>query len=197
VFRPGTYLNSNGKIVFRKDRINRESPSKIQFGDIFGIPIKNNDDVNYETCQFRLEELAVQEHENQQNCLRNVSEMNKSAAFKKGNKRKFSQESQDNQVGQRDETDNARSKKRKHSSVSAHSKENIHLYYNDRVDGLCAEINFLRKANDQTNIFDCDDGPILERARHEVHQARRQLADWFWQADLPNEISANIQKLVS
>jgi hypothetical protein len=190
----GTYLNPRSKNVVRADRVHRDEAILLNSGDVFGIPVKNNNDQFYETCRFLVEELLDDENRRITKPP-NSKILDDHAVAKIGDleKRKYRNRPRNSEIQSIKRISNTESQKRiRPSAPIHHEKMESDDDYTD-IDRLCTEIKFLRDANER---FPFNRSDSLQRAKNEVQEARKQLSDWAFEADVPSEIAANIQKLV-
>jgi hypothetical protein len=183
--------------VVRADKVHRGQAIPLNSGDIFGIPVKNNNDQFYEICQFLVEELLDDE-----NCRITVPQNSKIldnhsiARIGDSEKSKYRNRTRNSEFQSLKQISNTESQKRIRPSTSIlHKNSDFDDQYPD-IDMLCTEIKFLRDANERFPFNRSDKTSLLQRAQNEVHQARKQLSDWAFQADVPSEIATKIQLLV-
>jgi dynactin complex subunit len=177
------------KTVLRTDRMEKGWDCELTVGDVFGIPVKNNDDHFYEICRFLIEEVV---EDQKKLSAKNARVVDKNNFVKVGdiNRKQSRVRNHHSDMGSTKRLTNSENSKR----VRLPNPENLLL--NEDLAGLNAEIDFLRGANESFRWNSTDDISILRRAQNEVRQARKQLSDWVLQADVPNEIAASIEALV-
>ena len=175
----------------RADKMKKGKEIEITVGDVFGIPVKNNNDQCYEICRFLIEELVG-------NDVRHLSSIH-GRLVDNGNSVK---------IGTLDRK-KAQSRRRVVEIQSRSTNELLNrippspliqeenIFPLEDLDSLRAEINYLRKANESINCNNSEEESVLQRAHLEVQQARKKLSDWAFQRDTSNEITANIEALVS
>jgi hypothetical protein len=164
---------------------------------VFGIPVKNNNDQFYEICRFLVEELI--DDENRRITVPKDSKiLDDHAIAKIGNyaKKMHRNRPRDPDFESIKRISNTESQKRIRPANPVHHKKSDSDDNDPDIDMLCTEIQFLRDANEHFSFNRTDQTSFLQRAQNEVYQARKQLSDWAFQADIPSEIAANIQILV-
>ena len=165
--------------------------TELSVGDVFGIPVKNHDDKFYEICRFLVEELSEEQNiSSKSGRIVDTHTFIKIGEFDRKRHRSRRQWTETEYVKE----SNGESRKRIRLANPDNADENA--FEQGDINGLCAEINFLRGANEISKWNHSDDLSILRRAQHEVRQARKQLSEWVLKTDIPNEIAINIEALV-